>query len=128
MKNAFLWAAIFGFTGIAFGALGAHALKQILEPEQLQSFETGVRYQMYHALFLLALGILNQQKRITNTTWIISITVVGIFFFSFSIYLLNLQDYLGVSLRFLGPITPIGGLLLMCAWLLLLIGVNKARR
>lgn len=128
MKNAFLWAAIFGFMGIAFGALGAHALKQILEPEQLQSFETGVRYQMYHALFLLALGILNQQKRITNTTWIISITVVGIFFFSFSIYLLNLQDYLGVSLRFLGPITPIGGLLLMCAWLLLLIGVNKARR
>jgi uncharacterized membrane protein YgdD (TMEM256/DUF423 family) len=127
MKNAIVWAGIFGITGIAFGALGAHALKQVLQPEQLNSFETGVRYQMYHALFLLAVDILDHQQLIKNTKWITGITVVGIFFFSFSIYLLNLQDVFGVSLRFLGPITPIGGLLLISSWLLLLIGVNKAR-
>lgn len=127
MKTAFIWASIFGFTGIALGALGAHALKEVLNPQQLSSFETGVRYQMYHALFLLAVGILDQQNLIRNTSWINGITVVGIFFFSFSIYLLNLQDLFGVSLGFLGPVTPIGGLLLMSAWVLLLIGVNKTR-
>ena len=62
MNRSLAWGAVFGATGIALGALGAHALKQVLDTAQLQSFETGVRYQIFHALFLLILGILEHNN------------------------------------------------------------------
>jgi uncharacterized membrane protein YgdD (TMEM256/DUF423 family) len=128
MNKAFIWATFFGFTGIVLGALGAHALKQILDPEQLRSFETGVRYQLYHALFLLAVGILDYLGLLKGSKWIIRSTVLGVFFFSFSIYLLNLQEYMGIKLGFLGPVTPLGGLLLMCGWALFLVGIYRSSK
>ena len=127
MRTTLIWAAIFGATGIILGALGAHALKSILTDAQLQSFETGVRYQMYHAVFLILLALLEKTQMITQTSLIRNLAIAGVFAFSASIYLLNLQDVLGVSMGFLGPVTPLGGLLLIAAWVLLLVKAIKLR-
>jgi len=110
-------AAIFGMLAVIFGAFGAHALKKTLSTDQLQSFEVGVKYQMYHAIVLLALGF--SPYTVTATTyWCFTI---GIILFSFSIYGLVLSDAIGKKLRVLGPITPIGGLLLVAGWFLILV-------
>lgn len=113
-------ASIFGALSIIFGAFGAHALKKILTNELLQSFETGVKYQMYHAIVLLIIGF---QFNFTSTieTYIALSFIVGTILFSFSIYGLCLSSAKGNKLRFLGPITPLGGLCLTIGWILLLI-------
>jgi len=110
-------AAVFGMLSVIFGAFGAHALKKILSTEQLQSFEVGVKYQMYHAIVLLALGF-SSYNVTTITYWCFTL---GIILFSFSIYGLVLSNGRGKKLRFLGPITPFGGLLLVAGWFLLLV-------
>jgi uncharacterized membrane protein YgdD (TMEM256/DUF423 family) len=109
--------SIFGLLAILLGAFGAHALKKILPEEQLKSFETGVKYQMYHAIVLLALG-LNSEYSTSAMYWCFT---VGILFFSFSIYGLVLSSAKGKKIRLLGPITPIGGLLLAAGWLLIVL-------
>lgn len=106
-------ASLFGFTAVAAGALGAHALKNRLEPDQLAAFEVAVRYQMYHALALLAvawIASLRPSRLISASGYCMA---AGVFCFSGSIYAL-----IALNWRWLGPITPIGGLLLMAGWLL----------
>ncbi len=110
-------AATYGMLAVVFGAFGAHALKKILNEDQLKSYEVGIKYQMYHAIVLLILG-LNDQYIISGIFWCFA---VGIFLFSFSIYGLVISSAKNRKLRFLGPITPLGGLLLVTGWLLLLI-------
>ena len=117
-------AILFAVTAVALGALGAHALKDILSDSQLHSFETGVRYQLFHAVTLLILA-LNAEKFNHHLKKSLNLMTAGICFFSFSIYLLSIQDAIGVSLSFLGPITPIGGLLLICAWIILFFSIKK---
>ncbi|MEY8870487.1 DUF423 domain-containing protein [Meridianimaribacter flavus] len=107
--------ALFGMLAIIFGAFGAHALKKTLSEDQLKSFETGVKYQMYHAIVLLIFGF-NQEFSTSAMYWCFTI---GIVLFSFSIYGLILSDAKGKKLKFLGPITPIGGLLFVIGWLLI---------
>ncbi|AEH00353.1 DUF423 domain-containing protein [Lacinutrix sp. 5H-3-7-4] len=109
--------ALFGMLSVIFGAFGAHALKKTLSPNQLQSFETGVKYQMYHAIVLLVLGF-GQGPQTRAIYWCFTL---GIILFSFSIYGLVLSDAKGKKIKILGPITPIGGLLLVIGWLLLLL-------
>ncbi|ALJ04777.1 hypothetical protein APS56_06410 [Pseudalgibacter alginicilyticus] len=109
--------AFFGMLSIIFGAFGAHALKKMLSNEQLKKFEIGVKYQMYHAITLLVLGF-NMDFTTLSIYWCFT---MGIILFSFSIYGLVLSDAKRKKLRFLGPITPIGGLLLVTGWLLVLI-------
>lgn len=111
--------AFFAMLSVIFGAFGAHALKKILSDEQLHSFEIGVKYQMYHAIVLVVLGF-NPTSLSAATYWCFTI---GILLFSFSIYGLVLSSAKGKKLRFLGPITPMGGLLLVIGWLLVLISV-----
>ena len=123
--DKFIKIAIFlAVTAVALGSLGAHALKYILSDSQLHSFETGVRYQLFHAITLLMLA-LNTEKFNHHLNKSLKLMTAGICFFSFSIYLLSIQDAIGISLSFLGPITPIGGLLLICAWLILLFSIKK---
>lgn len=120
MKNiTLILGAIYGMTSVILGALGSHAFKKILPLEKLQSFEIGVKYQMYHALLLLILGFfLKFETSIEKTaSWLI---IVGTFLFSISIYFLSFQEVLGKNLRFLGPITPIGGVLMISGWALLI--------
>lgn len=104
-----------GMIAVILGALGSHALKEVLSPEQLESFTIGVRYQMTHVLLLMIVLLTSYfEERIKQTSfWL---TIVGIVLFSGSIYLLNLQQLLGVKLSFLGPVTPIGGLFLITNW------------
>jgi len=117
-------AIFFAVTAVALGALGAHALKEILTETQLHSFETGVRYQFFHALAILFLA-LNTEKFNHQLKRSLYLMTAGICCFSFSIYLLSLQHTLGISLSFLGPITPIGGLLLISAWIMLFFSIKK---
>ena len=109
--------AFFGMLAIIFGAFGAHALKKILSDDQLKSFETGIKYQMYHAIILLLLGF-NFQFSTSAMYWCFTL---GVLLFSFSIYGLVLSDAKGKKLKFLGPITPIGGLLFVAGWSLLIL-------
>ena len=104
-----------GMIAVILGALGSHALKEVLSPEQLESFTIGVRYQMTHVLLLMVVLLTSYFEEGIKLTsfWL---TFVGILLFSGSIYLLNLQQLLGVKLSFLGPVTPIGGLFLIANW------------
>ncbi|MEM6718943.1 MAG: DUF423 domain-containing protein [Bacteroidota bacterium] len=117
-KIVVIIAALYGALGIIFGAFGAHALKKTFTEDLLKSFETGVKYQMYHAIVLLVIGF---QLSFTETieksaAWCL---MIGTLLFSFSIYGLCLSSAKGKKLRFLGPITPLGGLLLVIGWVLL---------
>jgi uncharacterized membrane protein YgdD (TMEM256/DUF423 family) len=114
-----LMGALYGLLAVVFGAFGAHELKKKLTPELLQSFETGVKYQMYHAIVLLVLGFnLSFDKPLDS--WIVNCFIFGTLLFSFSIYALCLGAAKGNKPRFLGPVTPLGGLLLVVGWALLL--------
>ncbi len=117
-------AAIYGALSVILGAFGAHALKKVLGEAQLQSFETGVKYQMYHAIVLLIVGFfLSFETRLqVSMGWSF---IIGTFLFSFSIYLLSLSSVLGVNFRFLGPVTPLGGLLIIIGWMLLFVVTFK---
>lgn len=116
---AHFFGALFGMLAIIFGAFGAHALKKICNEDQLKSFETGVKYQMYHALLLLFLGFNLKLKTVLEHTMVYFI-IVGVLLFSFSIYGLVLSSTKGKKWRFLGPITPLGGVLLVLGWGILL--------
>ena len=122
-KNIMAWGTAFALTAVILGAFGAHALKELLNNNQLASFETGVRYQMYHGIVLLFIGI--SFNKIRKTALISKLLASGTILFSFSIYLLNIQDLIGISISFLGPITPIGGALLICGWFRLLLSLLK---
>ncbi len=111
------FACLYSLLAVIFGAFGAHALKKVLNTDQLKSFETGVKHQMYHALVLLFVGSYFS----TTQNSIAYCFIIGIFLFSFSIYGLVISDAKGKKMKFLGPITPIGGLFLVIGWLLLLL-------
>ncbi|HCA07838.1 MULTISPECIES: DUF423 domain-containing protein [unclassified Chryseobacterium] len=110
-----IFGAAYGMLSVILGAFGAHALKKILSVERLESFETGVRYQMYAAFFLLIVGYILKFDT-SSQKWISIFMIAGTVLFSFSIYFLSLQDYLGANLKFLGPITPLGGLFMILSW------------
>ncbi len=117
------WGAAFALTAVMLGAFGAHALKEILSSNQLDSFETGIHYQMFHGIILLFIGI--SFDKIHKTSLISKLFISGTILFSFSIYLLNMQELIGTSLSFLGPLTPIGGILLISGWFFLLLSLLK---
>ena len=114
-KKITLTALVFGFIAIVLGAFGAHALKKSLSVAQLNSFETGVKYLMYHALFLFFVGNTALMEMKHKKT-VFYLTVAGVIMFSLSIFLLTTSSIFGVNLKFLGPITPIGGLFLILSW------------
>jgi uncharacterized membrane protein YgdD (TMEM256/DUF423 family) len=112
--------------GIILGAFGAHGLKAQLVnfPEKIESFETGVKYQIYSGFTFLIIG-LNASKLNFSIKNIFVFWFFGVILFSGSIYLLSIQPILKVSLSFLGPITPIGGGLIITGWILFLIRLLK---
>lgn len=127
MRKTFLRiGSILAFAAVALGALGAHALKELLAPERLLSFETGVRYHILHALAILLVSALihfGKKKGLVYAGWLFS---AGIVLFSGSIYLLALQDILEIDLSFLGPVTPIGGLLFLAGWVGLFVSTYQS--
>lgn len=125
-KKIFSAAGFFGLSAIILGAFGAHALKKILTIDQLSSFEVGVKYQMYHALFLLFLG-LNHQISVKIKKTIFLLVIGGITFFSGSIYLLSTTAITNVNFKSIGFITPIGGMFLIVAWAILMVHFLKKK-
>jgi uncharacterized membrane protein YgdD (TMEM256/DUF423 family) len=113
--------SICAFLSVLFGAFGAHTLKDILTPNMLANFQTGVQYQMYHSLGLIIIGFaasyLPESKLITRAGWSM---LIGIVLFSGSLYVLSLT---GITL--LGAITPLGGVAFLLGWLMLTIAVLK---
>jgi uncharacterized membrane protein YgdD (TMEM256/DUF423 family) len=110
-RTFLLIGALTGLTAVALGAFGAHALRNRLSPEMLVVFETGVRYQMYHALAIIATGLIMARMSgwlIVTAGWLFTI---GIVFFSGSLYLLALT---GITV--LGAVTPIGGVAFLLGW------------
>lgn len=116
---ALFFGSFFGLTAVIFGAFGAHLLKKKLTIDQLNSFETGVKYQMYHAIVLLVLGF-QLDISATINLYIIYAFIIGVILFSFSIYGLVISSAKNKKIKFLGPITPLGGLLLVLGWFLLI--------
>lgn len=116
---ALVFGSIFGLTAVIFGAFGAHLLKKKLNKDQLNSFEIGVKYQMYHAIVLLILGF-QLPLNVPLENYIIYAFIIGTLLFSFSIYGLVISSAMNKKLKILGPITPIGGLFLVLGWALLI--------
>ena len=120
-------AAVLGVLAVTLGAFGAHGLKKIVPPETLGTFETGVRYQFYHTLALLAIAILFEKFPLRSIRYAGICFITGIVLFSGSLYLLTLlQATNTVGLRGIGAITPIGGVFFIAGWLCLFLGVRKA--
>ena len=118
-RSTLTWAAGFAAIAVILGALGAHALKNYLEPSSLESFETGVRYQMWHALALFIAAIIPEDS--LNLKWVKRLWITGIILFSGSIFLLSTAPIFHSDFAFLGPITPLGGLALISGWIILFI-------
>lgn len=123
-KQIVLTGAILIVIAIILGAFGAHSLKELVSAEKIASFEVGVRYEMYIGLSLLVLG-LNTDKFTFSLRWVTSLLLVGSILFSVSIYLLSLQEITSISLKFLGPITPIGGSLIIAGFIVFIIKLIK---
>lgn len=111
-------------TAIILGAFASHTLKNYLSSEQIYSFQTAIKYQMFHAISLL---ILTLNKKMFNTKLKSSLIlmILGVILFCFSIYFLNIQNILQINLNFLGSFTPIGGMLLLLAWCNLFFAIKK---
>lgn len=121
-KKIVVTSSILAAVTIGIGAFGAHGLKNLVEAEALASFETGVRYQMYHVIALLIVGFATAIPPETRK-WVFRFFCFGILLFSGSIYMLALKNVLPFSVSFLGPVTPIGGLLFIIGWLRLAYGL-----
>lgn len=121
-RKFILLGSFFALVAVILGALGAHALKEVLSMEQLNSFNTAVAYQMYHGLALIAIS--STQLLTARCKKVLFYLIgVGVLIFSGSIYLLVGAPIFELNLGFLGPITPVGGLLLISAWIFLIITV-----
>lgn len=115
--------AINAFLAVAFGAFGAHALKEKLSEKYLAIWDTAVQYQMYHAIGLIVIGILMSSNIIGNVSqlsWAGYLMLAGIVIFSGSLYVLSLS---GIGI--LGAITPIGGVAFLAAWVLVIVSAVK---
>lgn len=109
---------LLGILAIILGAFGAHGLKDVIPAREVDVFETGVKYQMYHALLLVLLGnmvgVQDQHKK-----WVYYLITAGVICFSFSLYMIATRELTGITITFLGLLTPIGGVLFILGWALL---------
>ena len=123
-RQIIITAALFGLVAVVFGAFGAHALKENISPTSLEAWKTAVSYQFYHTLALLFLSNFSKyrSRAIRISYWAFTL---GMILFSGSIYLLSIDDLIGINLSFLGPVTPIGGFLLILGWFFLLLSAIK---
>ena len=125
MKNTTLIiGAVYGLLSVILGAFGAHALKKVISVEKLISFEIGVRYQMYAALFLLIVGYILKFET-PSEKWISILMIVGTFIFSVTIYLLAFSEVAAIPTKIIGPLTPLGGLLMIISWAMLIFYLVK---
>jgi uncharacterized membrane protein YgdD (TMEM256/DUF423 family) len=126
-RNLLITGAIFGLIAIILGAFAAHGLKPLITAQDIMTFETGVKYQMYSGLFLLFLGsaaVINEKVKKTC----FYLTTLGVILFSGSIFLLATNSLTSFDFRVFGFITPIGGTMMISAWIVLLISFFKLKK
>ena len=125
-KQILIVGIVYGALSVILGAFAAHGLKDLLETQQISTFETGVRYQMYHSLFLLVLSQMKglKEKFVKFSFWCV---VIGVLLFSGSIYGLATNSLSGFDFKSIAFITPIGGLFLIIGWLILLFGLTSRK-
>lgn len=123
MNKLFLLSgAVLGFLGVGLGAFGAHALKSMLETSgRLETYETAVKYQFYHALFLVLIGLLSKDFTASTLKYSGYTALAGVIIFSGSLYIICFT-----GIKAFGAVAPIGGTLLLAAWALLFITVFKS--
>jgi uncharacterized membrane protein YgdD (TMEM256/DUF423 family) len=121
IKFVLLCAAIFALLSVVLGAFGAHALKTRISADMLGVFQTGVQYQFYHALALLVVGMMMKQMPSSLLMWAAGMMITGVVFFSGSLYGLAITGQ-----KWLGPITPLGGVCLIIGWLLVIVSLFKS--
>lgn len=128
-KNTMAMSAFFGAAAVMLGAFGAHALKGMLSDDRLQTWHTGVEYQVYHALALLAVSILIRSHDNRLYAWAARFFTTGIFLFSGSLYLLASRNLIGMENDlWMGALTPIGGLCFIAGWMALFLGAVRQKR
>ena len=115
--------AVYALLAVAFGAFGAHALEARLSESMLATYETGIRYQMYHALGLILIGLLGDKSSGQQAlAWSARLLHIGILVFSGSLYVLTLTGFTK-----LGMITPIGGVAFIAGWVMLILAVTRSK-
>jgi uncharacterized membrane protein YgdD (TMEM256/DUF423 family) len=122
MQSSFLFfGALSALIGVGMGAFGAHGLKNVISPEMLAVYQTGVNYQMWHALGLIGIALLRRHEAESKLlNWAGWLMLIGIVLFSGSLYLLAIMD-----VKQLGMITPFGGVSFLIAWLLLAVYASR---
>ncbi|HRH67213.1 MAG TPA: DUF423 domain-containing protein [Bacteroidia bacterium] len=128
-KTFFLTGALFGGLAVILGAFGAHALKSKLSADALLTFETGVRYQFYHAFALIIVALMAGKISSSLLNYSGICFIAGVVLFSGSIYLLATRELLGIDSwkSVLGPVTPLGGLCFVAGWIFLMIVILKSK-
>lgn len=129
LRKFIIAAAIFGGLGVALGAFGAHGLENVTSDQKiLQGFRTGVQYQLFHALALLAVAILYDKFPVKMMKWAGNSFIAGMILFSGSLYLLTfLKIQESNAIKIVGPVTPLGGLCFVAGWLFLLLAVLRKK-
>lgn len=126
-RTILITGAILGMLSVILGAYDAHGLKQLVSMELVQTFETGVKYQMYHALLLLFLGTVSVVPYKLKRA-VFALTLIGVIFFSGSIYGLVTNEYTAFDFKKIALITPVGGTFLIAAWAVLLIAFLRTNK
>lgn len=122
-------AALLGALSVAMGAFAAHKLKEIVDPDAVNIFETGVRYQFYHVFALIAVGILYSNFKKSVVKWSGIFFIAGIILFSGSLYALTYVHASNLTgMKWIGPVTPLGGLCFIIGWILLFAGILQDSR
>lgn len=124
-KNVLVIGAAVLATAIIFGAFGAHALRDKISESSLEVFKTGVLYQFIHGFAILFMAVISMHLPEHKLRSPVIFFVIGILCFSGSLYFLSTQTITGLPLKFLGPITPIGGLLFILGWLVFIVKIVK---
>jgi uncharacterized membrane protein YgdD (TMEM256/DUF423 family) len=126
-RKIFLLACVTGGLGIVLGAFAAHGLKPLISGSALESFNTGIRYQMYHSFLLFFIGLTTALKS-SQKSILLKLILTGLVLFSGSIYVLATNDLTSFNFKVIGFITPVGGLILITSWLLLFIYFFKKKQ
>lgn len=126
-RSFYIVASILGALSVAFGAFGAHTLKELISHDQLQVYEKGVYYQFFHTVALFITAFLIERNNIKYFKLAGYCFIGGIIFFSGSLYLLSMNDMIGLNVKIIGPITPIGGVGFIMGWLFLAYGNFKLK-
>jgi len=125
-KKFLVTAAWLGALSVALGAFGAHTLKEYLSPQSLTTYETGVRYQFYHVFALVLTGVLYKSYPNRKLQLAGNLFITGIIFFSGSLYALSVLG--AANFKWIGAITPIGGIFFIAGWIFLAMGIKTGKQ